>query len=87
MKYYIVSAGCGDPGLITVKGMDLLKRAEILISAGSLVNPELVAASPASVKLDSWGMKLEEITRVIEEGVRAGRFVVRLHSGDLRLNR
>ena len=31
MKYYIVGAGCGDPGLITVKGMDLLKRAEILI--------------------------------------------------------
>ncbi|WP_042700493.1 cobalt-precorrin-4/precorrin-4 C(11)-methyltransferase [Methanocorpusculum bavaricum] len=82
MKYYIVGAGCGDPGLITVKGMDLLKRAEILIYAGSLVNPELVAASPAEVKLDSWGMKLEEITRVIEDGVRAGRFVVRLHSGD-----
>ncbi len=82
MKYYIVGAGCGDPGLITVKGMDLLKRAEILIYAGSLVNPELVAASPAQVKLDSWGMKLEEITGVIEEGVRAGRFVVRLHSGD-----
>ncbi|WP_319378649.1 cobalt-precorrin-4/precorrin-4 C(11)-methyltransferase [uncultured Methanocorpusculum sp.] len=82
MKYYIVGAGCGDPGLITVKGMDLLKRADILIYAGSLVNSELVTASPASVKLDSWGMKLEEITSVIEEGVRTGRFVVRLHSGD-----
>ncbi len=82
MKYYIVGAGCGDPGLITVKGMDLLKRADILIYAGSLVNPELVAASPASVKLDSWGMKLEEITKVIEDGVLAGLLVVRLHSGD-----
>jgi len=82
MKYYIVGAGCGDPGLITVKGMDLLKRADILIYAGSLVNPELVNASPASVKLDSWGMKLEEITKVIEDGVRGCRLVVRLHSGD-----
>ncbi len=82
MKYYIVGAGCGDPGLITVKGMDLLRRADVLIYAGSLVNPALVEQSPAPLKLDSWGMKLEEITRVIAENVRAGKFVVRLHSGD-----
>ncbi|MCZ9311947.1 MAG: precorrin-4 C(11)-methyltransferase [Methanocorpusculum sp.] len=82
MKYYIVGAGCGDPGLITVKGMELLQKADVLIYAGSLVNPELVATSPATVKLDSWGMKLEEITSVIAESVRAGKVVVRLHSGD-----
>ncbi|MDE2518902.1 MAG: precorrin-4 C(11)-methyltransferase [Methanocorpusculum sp.] len=82
MKYYIVGAGCGDPGLITVKGMELLQKADVLIYAGSLVNPELVAMSPATVKLDSWGMKLEEITSVIAESVRAGKVVVRLHSGD-----
>ena len=50
MKYYIVSAGCGDPGLITVKGMENVPKSSF---PGSLVNPELVAASPASVKLDS----------------------------------
>ena len=82
MKYYIVGAGCGDPGLITVKGMELLQKADVLIYAGSLVNPELVAMSPAALKLDSWGMKLEEITSVISENVRAGKLVVRLHSGD-----
>ncbi|MCZ0860048.1 precorrin-4 C(11)-methyltransferase [Methanocorpusculum sp. MG] len=82
MKYYIVGAGCGDPGLITVKGMELLQKADVLIYAGSLVNPELVAKSPATLKLDSWGMKLEEITSVIAESVRAGKVVVRLHSGD-----
>lgn len=82
MKYYIVGAGCGDPGLITVKGMELLENADVLIYAGSLVNPELVAKSPATLKLDSWGMKLEEITSVIAENVRAGKVVVRLHSGD-----
>ncbi|MDR0980566.1 MAG: precorrin-4 C(11)-methyltransferase [Methanocalculaceae archaeon] len=82
MKYYIVGAGCGDPGLITVKGMELLEKADVLIYAGSLVNPELVAKSPAALKFDSWGMKLEEITSVIAENVRAGKVVVRLHSGD-----
>ena len=82
MKYVIVGAGCGDPGLITVKGMQLLKEADVLIYAGSLINPELVDASPAPLKLDSWGMKLEDIVRVIAENVRAGKQVVRLHSGD-----
>lgn len=53
MKYYIVGAGCGDPGLITVKGMGLLKKADVLIYAGSLVNLELVDQSPAPLKLDS----------------------------------
>jgi len=80
--FYIVGAGCGDPGLITVKGMDLLKRADILIYAGSLVNPELVAASGATLKLDSSQMNLEEICGAIREGVRRKKLVVRLHSGD-----
>ncbi|MBQ4415385.1 MAG: cobalt-precorrin-4 C(11)-methyltransferase, partial [Methanomicrobium sp.] len=80
--YHIVGAGCGDPELITVKGEKLLKSADVLIYAGSLVNPELVKKSPAEVKLNSWGMKLEEICAEIEKGVLAGKKVVRLHSGD-----
>ncbi len=81
-NFYIVGAGCGDPGLITVKGMDLLKRADILIYAGSLVNPELVAASGAVLKLDSSKMNLEEICGAIRDGVLEKKLVVRLHSGD-----
>ncbi|MFY9195143.1 MAG: precorrin-4 C(11)-methyltransferase [Methanoculleus sp.] len=81
-KVYIVGAGPGAPDLITVRGMDLLRRADLLIYAGSLVNPALVEESPAELKLDSWGMKLEEIVDAIEEHVRAGKVVVRLHSGD-----
>ncbi len=80
--FYIVGAGCGDPGLITVKGMDLLKRADILIYAGSLVNPELVATSGATLKLDSSQMNLEEICGAIRKGIREKKLVVRLHSGD-----
>jgi precorrin-4/cobalt-precorrin-4 C11-methyltransferase len=81
-RCYFVGAGPGDPGLITVKGMALLESADILIYAGSLVNPALVALSPAPVKLNSWGMKLGEITAAIVAGIRGGKRVVRLHSGD-----
>ena len=62
--------------------MELLQKADVLIYSGSLVNLELVAMSPAALKLDSWGMKLEETTSVISENVRTGKLVVRLHSGD-----
>ena len=79
---YFVGAGPGDPDLITVKGMDLVMRAEVLIYAGSLVNPVLVDRSPAEVKMDSWGMSLEETNEAIADGVSKGKRVVRLHSGD-----
>jgi precorrin-4/cobalt-precorrin-4 C11-methyltransferase len=79
---YFVGAGPGDPDLITVKGMDLVQRADLLIYAGSLVNPELVARSPAMEKLNSWGMNLEDLLQVMEAGIRADKLVVRLHSGD-----
>ena len=81
-KFYIVGAGPGAPDLITVRGMDLLRRADVLIYAGSLVNPVLVAESGAGVRLDSWGMTLDEIVDAVDEHVRAGKLVVRLHSGD-----
>ena len=81
-KVWFVGAGPGDPDLITVKGLSLLRDADVLIYAGSLVNPELVARSEATIKLDSWGMDLEAIVAVMEEAVRSGKKVVRLHSGD-----
>lgn len=82
MKVYFVGAGPGDPDLITVKGMELLRRADVLIYAGSLVNSALVDASPAAVKLDSHGMSLEGLAEAMASGASAGRLVVRLHSGD-----
>ncbi len=82
MKVYFVGAGPGDPGLITVRGLELIKRADVLIYAGSLVNPALVEASPAGVKLDSHGMRLEGIVEAMVSGAREGKLVVRLHSGD-----
>jgi precorrin-4/cobalt-precorrin-4 C11-methyltransferase len=79
---YFVGAGPGDPGLITVRGMDLVVRADVLIYAGSLVNPELVDRSGARVKIDSWGKTLEEIVPFMVREAREGSLVVRLHSGD-----
>jgi precorrin-4/cobalt-precorrin-4 C11-methyltransferase len=81
-RIWFVGAGPGDPDLITVKGLSLLQGADVLIYAGSLVNPELVARSNATIKLDSWGMDLEALVAVMEEAVRSGKKVVRLHSGD-----
>ena len=53
-----------------------------LLYAGSLVNPALVARSGAAIKLDSWGMNLEELVEAMEIPAKSGKTVVRLHSGD-----
>lgn len=79
---WFVGAGPGDPDLITVKGRALLDEADVLIYAGSLVNPVLVASSRADEKLDSWGMHLDDIVRLVVDRARKGKNVVRLHSGD-----
>ncbi len=80
--YIVGGAGCGDPGLITVKGKEILDRADVLIYAGSLVNPELVDACPATEKYDSWGgMKLADMTDIMIAAAQSGKTVVRLHSG------
>jgi precorrin-4/cobalt-precorrin-4 C11-methyltransferase len=79
---YFVGAGPGDADLITVRGRALLETADVLMYAGSLVNPELIAASHAPLKIDSWGMVLEDIVSLMAQHAKAGRKVVRLHSGD-----
>ena len=81
-KVWFVGAGPGDPDLITVKGLSLLRDADVLIYAGSLVNPELIARSGAAIKIDSWGMRLDELISAMELPAKSGKTVVRLHSGD-----
>jgi len=78
-----VGAGPGDPELITVKGLKALRQAEVVIYAGSLVNPELLADLDSGVEIhDSAGMTLDEVIAVMEQAVAAGKKVVRLHTGD-----
>jgi precorrin-4/cobalt-precorrin-4 C11-methyltransferase len=78
---FFVGAGPGDPELITVKGRRLLDEADVVIYAGSLVNPELLRGIRAEI-FDSAKMDLDEIMKVIKGAVRNGRTVVRLHTGD-----
>lgn len=79
---WFVGAGAGDPELITVKGRKLLDEADVLIYAGSLVNPALVASCPAVEKVDSWNRDLDSIVALMVDRARQGKRVVRLHSGD-----
>lgn len=80
---YFIGAGPGDPELITVKGQRLLREADIIIYAGSLVNPALLKlAKPGCEIYNSAGMTLEEVVEVMEKGEKAEALTVRLHTGD-----
>ena len=80
---YIVGAGAGDPELITVKGQRLLRDADVVIYAGSLVNPELLKICKVDAEIyNSAEMTLAEVLRVIETAETAGKNIVRLHTGD-----
>ncbi len=81
MKIYFVGAGPGDPDLITVKGKRLLQEADLVVYAGSLVNPQLLDGLKAEM-VDSNGLSLEDTTTKILEALKEGKKVVRLHSGD-----
>ncbi|MBN2488203.1 MAG: precorrin-4 C(11)-methyltransferase [Methanosarcinaceae archaeon] len=80
-KVYFVGAGPGNPKLITVMGRELLESADLVVYAGSLVNPEVLDYSNGE-KIDSYGLTLDKITSIMAENVKAGKKVVRLHSGD-----
>ncbi len=78
-----VGAGPGATNLITVRGMELIKKADVIIYAGSLVNPALLDyASKDAVVYDSSRMTLEEVLDVMIPAARDGKEVVRLHTGD-----
>lgn len=76
-----LGAGPGDPELITLKGRRLLDEADLVVYAGSLVNPLLLEGIQADI-FDSAGMDLDEIIRIMASGYGAGKRVVRLHTGD-----
>ena len=83
MQVYIVGAGAGDPELITVKGQKLLQKADVIIYAGSLVNPALLGFAKEGAEIhDSASMTLPEVIEMIEKAVAKDLMVVRLHTGD-----
>ncbi|MBQ3842174.1 MAG: precorrin-4 C(11)-methyltransferase [Ruminiclostridium sp.] len=81
-----VGAGCGAADLITVRGMRLLQSADVIIYAGSLVNPELLCNAKDGCEIyDSARLTLEEIIDIIKKAELAGKHTVRLQTGDLSL--
>lgn len=76
-----IGAGPGDPELITIKGRRLLDEADLVVYAGSLVNPELLTGIRATC-LDSAAMTLDEIMLAMTKAQQNGLKVVRLHTGD-----
>ena len=80
---YFVGAGSGAPDLITVRGAKLLSEADVIVYAGSLVNPALLDYAKADCAIyDSAKMTLEEVIAVMAPAAREGKTVVRLHTGD-----
>ena len=80
---HFVGAGSGAKDLITVRGMNLLKNADVIIYAGSLVNPELLEYAEDSCEIyNSAYMTLEEIIDVIKTADSENKDIVRLHTGD-----
>lgn len=80
---HFVGAGSGAVDLITVRGQKLLTQADLIIYAGSLVNPALLEyAKPGCQVMDSARMTLEEVLEAMLEAERTGRMTVRLHTGD-----
>ena len=80
---YFIGAGPGDPELITVKGKRLIDEADIIIYAGSLVNPQVLSGAKESAEIyNSATMHMQEVLEVMKRGVKAGKKVVRVHTGD-----
>ncbi|MBE5993302.1 MAG: precorrin-4 C(11)-methyltransferase [Paenibacillaceae bacterium] len=80
---HIVGAGPGAPDLITVRGKELLEKADVIIYAGSLVNPALLDyKKPDCAVYDSAKMTLEEVIEVVVQAESGGKMTVRLHTGD-----
>ena len=82
-KVFFVGAGPGDPELITRKGYRLVTEADIVIYAGSLVNPAILADCKSTCKIyNSATMNLDEVLAVMKAGAAEGKMIVRLHTGD-----
>jgi len=80
---YIVGAGPGDPDLITVKGRDLLARADVVVYADSLIPETMLEVCRADAEIIATaGKTLEEILEILIERSQAQKLVIRLHDGD-----
>ncbi|MEM7119829.1 MAG: precorrin-4 C(11)-methyltransferase [Pseudomonadota bacterium] len=83
MTVHFIGAGPGAPDLITVRGLNLIRAAPVVLYAGSLVPPEIVAEAQDGAEIvDTAPLHLDEIIALIEKAHGAGQDVARVHSGD-----
>jgi len=81
LKVYFIGFGPGDVELLTIKAYKILKQADLIIYPGSLIDEKFLKEFNGK-KVNSYGMKLEEIIELIENNVKAGKIVARVVSGD-----
>ncbi len=82
-KIYFIGAGPGDPELITLKGQRLIAEADVIIYAGSLVNPEILKYGRKDADIyNSATMNLDEVLDVEREALKNNKTVARVHTGD-----
>ncbi|HHX36924.1 MAG TPA: precorrin-4 C(11)-methyltransferase [Clostridiaceae bacterium] len=80
---YFIGGGPGDPELLTIKAKRIIDSADIIIYAGSLVNPAVLVSCRDDAEIyDSAGMNLDEVMEVMLAGDSDGKTVARVHTGD-----
>lgn len=80
---HFIGAGPGDPELLTIKGKRLIDEADVIIYAGSLVNPQVLKDAKKEAKIyNSASMNLDEVIEVMKEAEEKGLTVARVHTGD-----
>ena len=83
VQVYFIGAGPGDPQLLTIRAKNIIERADVIIYADSLINPEVCSSAGKGAKIyPSASLSLEEITEIIVNAVKQGKIVARLQSGD-----
>ena len=82
-KVYFIGAGPGDPELITVRGAKIIKAADLIVYAGSLVAQSLLSKAKKKAEIhDSASLSLEETHALLSKGAKKGMIVARVHTGD-----
>lgn len=82
MKVYLIGAGAGDPELLTIKGKKAIENSEIIIYAGSLVNPEVLKYNPTAKVYNSANLSLDQVIEIMKAAKTANQNVARVHTGD-----
>jgi len=82
-KVIFIGGGPGDPELLTLKAYNIIKKADVIIYAGSLVNREILnSAKDDCIIKNSASMNLDDIVDLMDENVKSGKLVARVHTGD-----